>query len=409
MMLTTKMLNQMNGIRLTKSDRTMLTVALTCRDDPEESESDSEEDVHVIEPASRGRGRGRPRGSRGNRGGGIGRAGRPLKFETEEAYQKTDGGKRRSQKGVKKGPRKPLDPSPEFAGLHARATEAFIFHNLDEAEHFAQQAIHANPEMFKAHSLLSEVYYAKGEKDRAIVALFNGAHTRPNDPSIWSKVADMILEMAGEDRQPRLREVIYCYNRAINADRSNVAARLKRAALNHESGQLTKAISDYTFALKAHPEDTTILRGLAEVYIDMGESFRAITYYNEAIEMLQSSLAESVEFDWSDANIYAELFIDSELFAEGLTQVKKVCRWLLGRPPDDIWDRYAQDDREFDFFDEPRRVTVPEFSPLFPSFTYGEGLPLELRVKLGILRLNMGVEHFEEAMVRLALIIFCGD
>ena len=319
----------------------------------------------------------------------------------EGVNQEADGGTRRSTKGIKRGPRKPLEPGPEFAEIHAQATEAFIFQDYDEAERLAIQAIHVNPEMFKAHSLLSEVYRANGQNDSAIVALFNGAHTNPNDPEIWAKVAEMILEIAGEDRRRRLRDAVYCYNRFLAVDRWNIAAHLRRAALNRENGHLAKAISDYKFSLKALPESTTILRNLAEVYIEMGKSFEAIPYYDEALKKLQSLAAESIQFDWSDANIYAELFIDSELFADGLKSVKRVCRWLLRRPPDDIWDEYTQDDREFDFFDKPRRVEVPEFSPFFPSSAYGEGLPLELRVKMGILRLNVGRECFEEAMVRL--------
>ena len=334
--------------------------------------------------SGRGRGRGRGRGGEGRRGRGF-RGGR--------------GGK-----GIKRGPRKALEPSQEFKVLHSHATVAFIDHDYDLAEDFVQQAIAVNPEMFSAHSLLSEIHMARGDQNKALTALFHGVHTRPRDTQAWCKVAELILERALDDRSSGIRDAIYCYNRVIGADSTHVEARYSRAALNREIGNKSKAAYDYERLLKQLPHDTTVLRHIAEIYIELGEVERALRHYDHSISHYQSKEPHVVtSITWSDLNIYAELLSCLGDYSKGLQILKTLCRWLLGRKDDRIWDEFADDDREFDVEDLPRRAIAEEFVPgKFEAATYGEGLPLELRVKLGVFRLKLGRSYLVEAMVRLA-------
>ena len=327
---------------------------------------------------SSGRPRGRGRGGRG-RGGKSGRGG----------------------KGIKKGLRKPLEPSQEFKILHSQATTAFIDHDYDKAEDLAQQAILVNPEMFAAHSLLSEIHMARGDKGKALTALFHGAHTRPRDAQVWSKVAQLILERAGDNRVSGLKDAIYCYNRIIGADATNVDARYQRASLNRELGYRGKAAYEYERLLKQLPHDTTVLRHLAEIYIELGEVGRAKQHYDDSVEHYRArESGQDTKFSWSDLNIYAELFGYLGQYEEGISKIKSLSRWLLGRGPDDFWDGFNGDDREWDADDEPRRSQVHDFLPgTYESAAYGEGLPLELRVKIGVYRLRSSQSHLGEAIV----------
>ena len=323
---------------------------------------------------TRGRGRrGRGRGGRGGRGG----------------------------KGIKKGLRKPLEPSQEFKLLHSQATKAFIDGTYDNAEELAQQAILENPEMFAAHSLLSEIHLSRGDKDKALTALFHGAHTRPRDAQVWSKVAQLILERAGDDRVSGLKDAIYCYNRIIGADANNVDARYRRASLNRELGYKGRAAYEYKRLLKQLPHDTTVLRHLAEIYIELGEVERAKQHYDECIDYYRAGdPGEDMTFTWSDLNIYAELFSYLEKYEDGILRIKSLSRWLLGRREDDFWDHVNEDDREWDADDEPRRSQTKGFLPgLHEPAAYGEGLPLELRVKLGVYRLRSNQSNLGEALV----------
>ncbi|EGE83291.1 hypothetical protein, variant 2 [Blastomyces dermatitidis ER-3] len=306
----------------------------------------------------------------------------------------------RGGKGIKRGPRKPLEPSLEFKNLHSEATSAFIDADYERATVLVKQAIQINPEMFAAHSLLSEIFLAQGQEDKALAALFSGAHTRPKDPSVWMKVAKLILERAGEDRTSALQDVIYCYSRVIEIDQKNYDIRFERAAVYRELGHNGKAAQEYERLLKDLPHNTTALRLLAETYIDLNEVDKAKSRYDESIAYYMSlSLEEATDFTWSDVNIYVEFFGYLNDYEQGIFMLKSLSRWLLGRKEDAEWDNIVEDDREFDAEDSPRRADITFFVPnQYPIEVYGAGLPLELRVKLGIYRLKLGLQYREEAL-----------
>lgn len=309
----------------------------------------------------------------------------------------------RGGKGIKRGPRRPLEPSPEFKMLHSEATSAFIDGDYERAIDLVKRAIQTNPEMFAAHSLLSEVLLAQGEKDKALTALFSGAHTRPRDPSVWAKVARMILERAGEDRQAALSDVIYCYSRVIDIDPRNLNARFQRAALYRELGYNGRAATDYERVLKDDPHNVRALRQLAETYIDINDVQKVFDFWTESADYYMSlDPEEAPEFSWSDVNIYAELFTYLGQHSEGLKGIKSLSRWLLGRGDDTMWEDFNEDDREWDSNDSPRRIKTEGYVPKqWPWDSYGLGLPLEIRIKLGLFRLRMGYDHKNEALVGL--------
>lgn len=306
----------------------------------------------------------------------------------------------RGGKGIKKGPRKPLEPNLEFKALQSQATLAFIDRRFEEAEQLALRAIHFNPEVFAAHSLLFEIHMARGDREDAVTALFNGAHTRPRDVQVWLRVARMILEREEGDRNSSMHDAIYCLSRVIAVQQENVNARYQRASLNRELGLYGRAAHEYEQLLKYLPRDATVLRDLTKTYIEMGEIDRALKSLNESIAYHQSNEpTKALSFGWSDVNIYVELFAYQDQYDLGIKKLKSLSRWLLGRRDDDLWESFEDDDREWDADDHPRRDEVSGFvTGRFPAYTYGDGLPLELRVKLGVYRLRKG--HHNEALVR---------
>ena len=305
----------------------------------------------------------------------------------------------RKEQGNKKGPRKPLEPNLEFKALQSQATMAFIGNDYEAAEELALKAINFNPEVFAAHSLLSEIHMARGDRDKAVTALFNGAHTIPGDAQVWLTVAHLILERQVGERYCRMQDAIYCLSRAIIVQQDNVNARCKRASLNRESGHYGRAANEYEQLLKYLPHDTAILRHLADIYVEMGEIDRAVQRFDESFAYHQSNEPTATTcISWSDVNIYAELYGHQDQYDKGITKIKSLSRWLLGRKDHELWERFTEDDREWDDGDHPRRIEVAGFSPgKFQACTYGVGLPLELRVKLGLYRLHLG--HREEALV----------
>ncbi len=315
------------------------------------------------------------------------------------SFTRSRGRGRPSEKGKKRGLRKPLEPSMEFKALHSQATMAFIDHEYDKAEKLALRAIHVNPEMFAAHSLLSEIHMARKDKPKALAALFNGAHTRPRDIQVWLKLAQWIIERADNDDIASTRDAIYCYSRVIAVDKNCDKARLGRAALYRATGQTSRSAYDYEYLLGQHPHDTTILRMLAEIYIDISEIDLALSHFESTFRYYMAREPRKVtSITWSDINIYCELCGYEEDYYKGIFQLKSLARWLVGRGKDDIWNSIDRDDREWDREDEPRRVHVKGFiSGEYEASAYGNGLPLELRIKLGVYRLKMGPEHLDEA------------
>ena len=311
------------------------------------------------------------------------------------------GGLGRGHRGVKRGPRKAIEPTEEFKVTHSQATMAFIEHQYHEAERLTLRAIQINPEMYPAHNLLSQIYAAKGDEDKAISAAWAAAHTKHRDPGIWSRIANVILSRNTNDRDSNLRSAIYCVNRVISLDTHNVEARYQRASLYHELGHNGKAASEYEKILKRLPHDTTILRDLAETSIELEKPERALAHYTTSIMQFRHDEPDSVtSFTWSDVNIVTELYGFQGQYDEGIKQLKSLSRWLLGRSRDSYWETFTEDDREWDLEDEPRRKELPGFvSGKYDTDSYGSGLPMELRVKMGVFRLKARSPNLEEAIV----------
>lgn len=315
----------------------------------------------------------------------------------------------RGGKGVKRGPRKPVEPSPEFKMLHSEATSAFIDGDYDRAIDSVKRAIQINPEMFAAHSLLSEIFLAQGHKDKAVTALFSGAHTRPRDTSVWLKVAKMIMEQAGDDREAALSDVLYCYSRVLDIDPQNHNTRFQRAALYRGLSYNGRAVTEYERILRDIPHDVRALRLLTDTLTEQNQYQKALDHWSESLQHYMTQDPENIpEFTWSDANIYVELYTYLGRHLEGLKAAKAVSRWLLGRKDDTMWDHFDEDDREWDDGDSPRRIKADGYIPKrWPLESYGPGLPLEFRTKMGLFRLKLGGRHVNEALVRPKSSIFC--
>ena len=315
----------------------------------------------------------------------------------------------RGGKGLKRGLRRPLEPDLEFKAQLSEATVAFTASEFGKAEIFALKALQLNPEMYQAHSLLSEIHAARGDKERALSAAWNGAHTRPRDTQVWTKIAGLILERDDEDREAILRDAVYCYTRILSVEKDNLEARYRRATLNRELGYKRKVAADYENLLKRLPHDTSILRNLAEIYLELKNVERALQCYQHTIGHFQAHEATTVTtFTWSDVNIVAELYGFLGRYQDGIVELKSLSRWLLGRKAEQYWNNFDTDDREWDKNHHPRRNEVSEFTQgAYEASSYGNGLPLELRIKLGVFRLSTEVPNLNEAIVSFQLPMSC--
>jgi general transcription factor 3C polypeptide 3 (transcription factor C subunit 4) len=285
------------------------------------------------------------------------------------------------------------------------ATQAFLNNNFQVAADYARDAVKANPEIFAAHSLLSEILLAQGKDQDSLTVLLHGAHTR-RDPGLWWTVAERTLELAGESRTPSvLEQAIYCFAWAIKLDPDDYDARREKLNLLLESDQPARARGEAKMMVRQKPHDLNIVKQYADLCAysaSLPEIRRAKDAYDVAINFYFKGRSLGVpETQWSHLNVYLDLVEKCENPAQAAFHLKKLSRWLLGRKEDTFWDSVTGDDREFDNDDVPRRIQIQEFK--YSRFAgqkqmYGEGLPLELRVKLGLFRVKISRADLPEAM-----------
>lgn len=361
-----------------------------------------------------GRGRGRGRGSRGgpgSRGGRVSRSsGRPVGRPRKDPNAPPVPLKRkRVQKASSKAARG-AEPEPEFKLMHTDAITAYVKGDYEEAIRKIKIAITINPEIFPAHALYSELLADQGRYEEATAALFTGAHVRPSDTAVWEDVARRILEFPDLDRQVALKDALYCYSRVIEHQPDSEIARLKRAEINAELGSTGKAFSDLAKVLLGSPYDLNILRSMAEM-AELDDELRDMQmYYETAIAHymeLEPQPGPDASFSWDDANVYLDTFGLARNWDQGIQATKGIARWLLGRSSEAYWNNVVDNDCEYDVEDSPRRIKQNGFVPgQFPNEAYGAGLPLEIRVKLGLFRLESDPEHVDEARVSSLLLIY---
>lgn len=326
------------------------------------------------------RGRGRGRGGRG-RGWGLGPGSQGGKVRNRGGLR----GRPRGVRGVprgdgmrggrkgKRGPRAIAEPSPEFKALQGRATTAFLEGDFETAADFSRQAIQNNPEVFAAHSLLSQIYLEMGNREESLAVLWSGAHTK-RETGVWWEVAHRTKELAGEDTVATSNQLMYCYSQIIRLDSSDFEARKGRLDQYMDQGFKGKAIRECEQLLRLRPNDLDCLQMLAELCRRGDEVESAKKAYEKAVKHYRSVQMDGFGggFSFSDLNIYLEVFASLEQWDEGVATLKSLARWLCGRRGELYWDKYPGNDCEWDLEDAPRRVLIPEFQPSpFGSEAYG--------------------------------------
>lgn len=299
-----------------------------------------------------------------------------------------------------RGPRKAAELTGDIKHRMSLASQAFINGNYDEAQTILNDIIRINAETFEAWMLLANVWTELGNLDKAVASLTFAAHLRPHHADVWLNVARFTLEETGSQRVRFLKSAKSAYAGAIRANpKETTEARLGKALVLREMDNPAAAISEYKQVLRAHPHDMSVLRLMAETFLDLNNAEAAQKLYRHSIIHYQAApVSELRAFHWIDVNIFAELFSYLGQHAEAIQQLKKLARWLLGRQEDAYWDNYAEDDREWDAEDD-RRLEILDFATnRYGPDKYGHGLPIELRVKLGLYRLRLG--HYNEATVR---------
>ena len=315
------------------------------------------------------------------------------------------------RRGRKKGPStaKHIDPGPEYREEATLANQAYFAEDFETALEHIFNAIQINPEVYHGHVLFSEILEKQGRVRDAVYAITNGAAVK-RDPAVWIQVAERYLAFGDEDQDPNdIHSALKCYSEAAKLDRDNCEIREAKLRILLELDDYMAARKECKALVRIRPAELDYVRQFASLCNMTGEKEdreRAHMAYETAFKLLgnQSSIGTPDE-QWDHLNVYLDLLHRTYRPHQGIAQAKRLARWFLGRKQDTFWDGWDGDDREFDNENSSRRAHVPQYQHGRVSrdpLKYGDGLPLDIRVKMGMFRAQMGLTHQPEALRHLA-------
>lgn len=343
--------------------------------------------------------------------------------------KRKDGKSKSTRSGLRSRRGRVLDP--EVSQLLSEANEAFVRNDLQVAERLYNEVIKKDARNFAAYETLGDIYQLQGRLNDCCNSWFLAAHLNSSDWEFWKIVAILSADLG------HIRQAIYCYSRVINMNHEEWECIYRRSLLYKEIGQIGRALEGFQKLYAHNPYDGNILRELAVLYVEYNRINDAIDIYMKIFEAnvlrriaimtasesaLESSDEESDEeqqdkqleseskdeleemrmypdinwkkirekhkciiFDWSSLNILAELFL--KLPAGGNSEIKtikKCARWIERREIQVFWDDVS-DDSEFD----NRRIKNSRFDSMTEiEKQKSYGLPIDIRIRLGLLRLN---------------------
>ncbi|KAF2399821.1 hypothetical protein EJ06DRAFT_477529 [Trichodelitschia bisporula] len=292
------------------------------------------------------------------------------------------------------------EQSPEFARLNGLVTKAWLREDWDSAYKYALEAVKINPEVFPLHGTIAEILVKKGRFEDALGALFAGAHSAA-DAAAWWYVVDRFNEIGIDDRATK-EKLGYCYSRILEMNPKDYAARVGRMKNHRALGHHVRSKNECFVLLKTEPYDTEVLIELAEITSTLKDTAAAVPVFEAYFEnAMEGPPGLDPDMLWQLMSFFVDLLNQAKRYEEALFRLRSISRWLLGRAEETYWDEFP-DDTEWDVEDQPRRIKVPQFIPgRYDPSLYGESLPVEMRERLGLIRLWMGPEHFEEAKFHL--------
>lgn len=279
---------------------------------------------------------------------------------------------------------------PEVKLLLSQANEAFVQNDLDNALQLYIKVIKIDKNNFSAYKTLGEIYRIKDELNKCSNIWLLAAHLNPKDVEFWKTVAELSVELG------HFKQAIYCYRRAISSSGGkDFAAIYARACLYREVGKYKRASSGLLKLRSVLPHDSKIVRELAKVYVEEGRVSDAITLYTKILDdnakyrklLDKGEMVElnNITFDWSELNILSELYSSKAAWALGIKSLRQISRWIQERDNQVFWDENINADVEFD----ERRFDHPRFQKLqLHESGLDYSLPIDIRVQLGIFRLN---------------------
>jgi TonB family protein len=142
-------------------------------------------------------------------------------------------------------------------------------------------AIRHNPYSAAAFNSRGEVFWAKGDDDRAFVDFNEAIRLDPNNAQLFLDRGGRSMAKGNQDR------AMADFDQAIRLDSKFALAYRYRGNIYRAKGDLDRAIVDYDQALRINPSDTRALADRAITYDAKGNT---ITTYNDYQRVLVARL-----------------------------------------------------------------------------------------------------------------------
>lgn len=299
-------------------------------------------------------------------------------------------GKRQAMRAATK------EMDPEAAAFLTQANQLFVEDKLDEAMHYYQQVVKIEPKQAKAYKTMGEICQQKGQMNKCCSYWFMAAELTLWDLELWATVAELSADLGYIDQS------IFCYTHIINYKSGSRSTDpryiLERSLLYKQKGQYGRALEGLQRMHQIFPQDPTIVKHLASVYVEQKRVTDAVNLYMRILDSnMKSPVPPALEpkFDWSELNILSELFLTQHSWRMAVKVIKTVSRWIQKRQDETWWDD-QDDDSEFD---NRRHQIIRKKRPTdYHKFLNRDyELPVDLKYKLGTLRLELNQK--EEALL----------
>lgn len=291
---------------------------------------------------------------------------------------------------------------PEVRHNLSQANEAFVRSDFLSALTLYREVIKKDPKNFNAYKTLGEIYKQQGKLNECCNYWLLAANIHPWDSQFWGNVAELSAELKHID------QAIYCYTRAISSDilKSSTYI-LQRSVLYREKKQFGRALEGFQKVRQFFPTDSGIIKNIASVYVEQKRINDAINLYMSILDYnIKGDEGKYPKFGWAELNILLELYIQQHSWRVGIRVIRLVSRWIQDRTKEIWWD-LTDDDSEFD---EKRRFEILEKmehvgtkEDITGSKEKFYDLPIDIRYKIGHLRLGLGQKH--EAMHHLKFLL----
>lgn len=213
---------------------------------------------------------------------------------------------RRRRKGPKRKGRRRKAPgglTPEINKKLGEANLLYATGQFDEAVEILKEVVRIAPNVADSYHTLGLLYDAKGDRKRALNFYMIAAHLTPKDIVLWKRLASWSMELGNPG------QVIYCLQKAMRADPTDVDARWDCASLYAELNEFPKAIDCLEQLLALRPGDVEICKMVAKMRQKNGQSEQATQLLEHLIETYP------YEADLSAVNLLAELHMANGAFA----------------------------------------------------------------------------------------------